>query len=206
MSELMAYMSYIMWQAVIFYNYIIRTLTIIAIIFKETYFVVLYNYYPPDDIVFIENSMIKFGCRYNTFYQSKLSSFDYCVFNHKIDNRMLKKIVTSIEDIPIHSNQQKNLSLVPKPCNFQFIMVLFKTGEDSFDVTNILNNIDNFYYIQNSILFDKNFIDWICLKHLLVNLTDITVVILDNNATEITITPNQCIKLGTNGYTVEIIS
>ena len=206
MNNLAAYLSYIMWQLVILYNYIIRTLTILTTSLKETYFIILHCYFPPNEIVFIENSTIKFGCRYDNFFKLALPSFDYFVFNHNIDNLVLKKISSSIEDLPIHLDQETNLPLLPKPCNFQFIMVLFKTGDKSFDITNILNDKDNFYYVQNATIFDNNFIDWICVKHLHVKLTGITVVALDNNVEEIILKENQCIRLGTNGYTVELIN
>jgi len=85
-------------------------------------------------------------------------------------------------------------------------MVLLKTDNKSFDITNILNNNDNFYYVQNTIILDDKFIDWICLKHLRVKPIGVTVVALDNNAEEITLTAEQGIRLGTNGYTVELIN
>jgi len=206
MNNLAAYLSYIMWQFVILYNYIERALTILTRTLKNTYFIILHCYFPPNEIIFIENSEIKFECRYDNFLKLALpSSFDYFVFNHIVDNHILKKISSSIKELPIHLDQETNLPLLPKPCNFQFIMVLFKTGDKSFDITNILNNKDNFYYVQNATIFDTNFIDWICLKHLKLKLTDVVVVILDNNVEEIILTENQCICLGTNDYSVESI-
>jgi len=193
-----------MWQLVIFYNYIIRTFTIFAAPLSETYFTVLYYYFPQDDIVFVENSTIKFGCTYENFFKLKLLSFDYCVFNNVIDNQTLKVVATGLDKLPINLDPETRLSLIPKPCNFQFIMVLLNTKDKSIDITNILNNKDNYYYVQNAIILDSNFIDWIGLKHLQANLNDVTVVVLDNNAEEITITHNQRIRLGTNGYTVEM--
>ena len=205
MNNLNAYLSYIMWQFVIIMNYIMRTLTTLSTTVSNQYYSILYYYYPPDDIVFIENSMIKFGCTYDNFFNLTFSSFDYYVFNNNVDNKILKKIATSLEDLPICLDHNSNKALLLTPCNFQFIMVLFKTNNESFDMTNILNNKDNYYYVQNATIFDSNFIDWICLKHLRVKLTGVTVVVLDNSAEEITITPEQCIRLGTNGYTVELI-
>jgi hypothetical protein len=206
MNNLSAYLSYIMWQLVILYNYIIRSLIILTASLKDTYFIILYYYFPPDDIIFIENFTIKFGCRFENFFKLTLRSFDYFVFNHTVDNKTLKKISSSIKELPIYIDTESNLPLLPKPCYFQFIMVLFKTGDKSFDITNILNDKDNFYYVQNAIIFDNNFIDWICLKHLKIKLTDVIVAILDNNAEEINITQEQCIHLGTNGYSIELIN
>ena len=206
MDDLMAYISYIMWQLVIFYNYIMRILSTVTKYLKETYFIILYHYYPQNDIVFIENSTIKFGCMYNNFFKLTLQSFDYCAFSHTVDNKTLKKLTTTIEDLPIHLDYEANLPLIPKACTFQFIMVLFKTQGESFDITNILNNNDNFYYVQNAIILNRNFIDWICFNHLQIKPTNITVIILDNNAEEVTLSQDQCIRLGTNGYTVELIN
>lgn len=206
MNNLAAYISYLMWQFIMFANYITRILTIFIITLKDTYFAVLYQYFPPDDIVFIENSTIKFGCTYNNFFQLTVHSYDYLVFNHTVDNKILKKLTTTIKDLPIHQDFETNLALIPKPCNFQFIMVILNTATGSFDITNILNNNDNFYYVQNATILDDKFIDWIFLKHLHVKPIDVTVVALDNNAEEITLTAEQCIRLGTNGYTVELIS
>ena len=206
MKNLSAYLSYIMWQFIILYNNIIHILSIVTTPLKNTYFILFNYYFPPNDIIFVENSAIKFECRYDNFFNFKLTSFDYCVFHNTIDNKILKKITNSIEDIPIHTDEKANLPLILKPCNFQFILVLLKTADKSFDITNILNNKDNFYYVQNATIFDNNFIDWICLKHLKIKLTDTNIVIIDNNAEEITITQDQCIHLGTNGYNIELIN
>jgi hypothetical protein len=132
----------------------------------------------------------------------RFSNFDYFVFNHISDNKILQKLATNIQEIPIHQDIELNVSLILKPCEFQFIMVLFKTAEGTIDITNIINNKDNFYYVQDATIFDANFINWIGIKYLKKTLDNVTTVFLDNNVQEITLNSNQYIKLGATTYTI----
>jgi len=130
------------------------------------------------------------------------SNFDYFVFNHTDDNLILKKLETNIQDFSISQDIGFNTPIALKSCEFQFIMVLIKTLDDSIDITNIINNKNNFYYVQNATIFDKNFINWIGINHLKKTIEDVTIILLDNNAQEITLNSTQYIKLETNAYTV----
>ncbi len=203
MNDIKKYLSDLMWQFTIIFNYVMRIISNIYTYFYQIYYTKLSYYYPPHDIAFIKNSEIKFTCTYNNFLTMIFfSNFDYYVFNHTVNNQILKKISTNIEDLQIYKDIELNKNLMLKPCNFQFIMVLFKIADDSIDVTNIINNKDSFYYVQEATIFDRNFINWIGINHLKKPLNNVTVVFLDDIAQEITLNSNQYIKLGTTAYTI----
>ena len=126
MNNLTLYLSQFLWQLLILWNFIMELLNNLIHIIKHKLYLILYYYYPPYDIIFVENSRIKFGGTYENFFNLTLHSFDYLVFNIKSNNLLLKTITTSLEDLPIYQDPIFNQSLIPKPSKIQFIMVLFK--------------------------------------------------------------------------------
>ena len=88
------------------------------------------------------------------------------------------------------------------PCNFEFILVIIKVDDITYDITNILNNHNNYYYVVNNNLFDKIFMEWLCLHHLKIKLNDYSVSFLDNSAIEQTIDNTKYLKLFKTEYTI----
>ena len=81
-------------------------------------------------------------------------------------------------------------------------MVLIKGKDYSIDITTILKDKYNYYYIQGGILFNKQFIDWLSINHLKKNLDDYSILLLDNTMNEITLEKHEFIKLNKDNYTV----
>ena len=88
------------------------------------------------------------------------------------------------------------------PCKFTFISVLIKTDTKSYDITSFLKDNKEYYYVCNSILFNKNFMNWIFINYIKNELDDYNILIMDNVCNQITLNMNQVIKLNLNNYEI----
>ena len=82
-------------------------------------------------------------------------------------------------------------------------MVKLNFKDNSIDITNIINDNNHYYYINNYILFYKNFINWICMSYLKINPTNVSIIFLDSTANQVGLKENQYIHINSYGYTIE---
>ena len=87
--------------------------------------------------------------------------------------------------------------------NFTFILVEIINSKNTIDITNFLNNTINCYYLQDNILFDKNFIIWLQYNEFNIE-KDYKINIIDNNINTIELDKNKYIKLSNNSYDIII--
>ena len=127
-----------------------------------------------------------------------LEPYDYLVYKKQNEDKMHMILTTNVSHIKQLMNNTINLQL----CSFEFISVLIKSNEQVYDISSILKNNNHYYYIIGAKLFDKNFIKWICLYHLKVNLDNPIIVFMDNNIKQITITTSQYINLNKDSYEI----
>lgn len=85
--------------------------------------------------------------------------------------------------------------------NFTFILVEIINSKNTIDITNFLNNTINCYYLQDNILFDKNFIIWLQYNEFNIE-KDYKINIIDNNINTIELDKNKYIKLSNNSYDI----
>lgn len=149
------------------------------------------------DLIFVKENKIIEKSNIKNF---SIPKGDYCVIykniNFKNTNIDLVKVINDFSDI---KNEYRYLN----QCIFNFILVILKTEEGDIDITNYLKNQNNTYYIENAEIFDKNFLNWICLKHLNKKYKKMSIYLLDHNANEIILEENQFIKLGNNNYYID---
>ena len=120
--------------------------------------------------------------------------YDYIVYKKLLDNKVLVTFYNNINDI------KRKDSIIS--CDFQFILVIIKVNNESYDITNILKNNKNYYYVINNYLFNDSFMNWLFINHLKKNLDEYNIVILDNTVTEIIINKTQYIKLNKTSYEI----
>lgn len=156
-----------------------------------------YNFYK---IYLIKNSkIIKKLHNINRDYTP--IDIDYIVYKQDTNNKLLLKLFNNID---ICSLDQKSL----KPCTFFFLSVILKIGVMNYNITNILNNKENYYYIIDAKLFTYSFMNWLVLYHLKIpinifnNSSIYSIEILDNTANEIILNNNQYILLKNNSYEI----
>ena len=155
-------------------------------------------FYPKSDISFIKNSIICYQCNYTDGTDYLLNDYDYMVYTEIVLDKTLIKIINNMNQL-IDSH---NTNLIMQPCEFEFIMVLISDRNGSIDISHILKDKHNYYYVQDGLLFTKNFMNWLCINHLKRNLDDYHIVFLDNNTNEITLENHEFIKLSRDSYTI----
>ena len=185
-------------MAVIFYlkNTVCEYLILLMYYLRELYLKLLVFWYKfcnsNKDIIFVKEGKIIKKCNIDNF---SIPKADYCVICKNV-NLDLVKVVNDFSDI---KNEYEYLN----QCMFNFILVMLKTELGDVDITNYLKNQNNTYYIENAEIFDKNFLNWICLKHLNKKYKKMSIYLLDHNANEIILEENQFIKLGNNNYYID---
>ena len=148
-----------------------------------------------NNLVIIKNSEIVHSI-YNLEKMKQLYiNYDYIIYKKYYIDKLL---------INLHENIN---TLTPEeiiPCEFEFLFVSIKTIDNTYNITNILNNTNHYYYVKNNILFNEIFMNWLFFFHLkLINsLYEYTITILDNKANEIIIDNTQKIKLNINNYEI----
>ena len=144
----------------------------------------------------INNSIITLD-HCNNFNYNK-DPYDYLIHRELYDDKLCMFLTNNIQDI----NKLKNGEITLQPCNFEFIMVLIKCNNKSYDISNILKNPVHYYYINGATLFNANFMEWISLHHLKTNFDNPEIVIMDKSVKEITLTPSQSIILDKDDYKI----
>ena len=144
----------------------------------------------------INNSIINYDyC--NSFGYTDIS-YDYIIYREPCDDKTYMFLTNNNEKIIKLKEKETKL----EPCNYEFIMVLIKDDNKCHDISSILKNHQHYYYVNGATLFNKNFMDWICLYHLKTTLDKPEILILDKSVKEFTLKPCQHIVLGKDDYTI----
>jgi hypothetical protein len=176
------------------YWYFIRQFILIYNYFYRIY-IKLYKYYKyntSNNIIIVKNSQLSYK---NLI---KFNDLDYIIYsqnNNTNDDKILTQLFTNINDII-------NIKNPLIECNFTFILVLIKTNNSSYDITKFLKNIYEYYYVNNAILFDPNFMNWISIHYIKYPLDNYTITIMDNCCKEVSLTSLQYIKLNKTDYEI----
>ena len=150
-----------------------------------------------NDILFIKDNRV---IKKNNFDNiDNIPKADYFVVNY---NSNEKKLIKVSDDYSILDYPEK----IPDICKFRFILVMIKTDNKTIDITKYLHNDNRSYYLENSILFDKNFNNWLCINYLNEELDNIKISLIDHNANEIELNSSQFIKLGIHNYHIDQLS
>ena len=146
-----------------------------------------------EDLIFVKNKEIV------NISKNNINSLkaDFCVITYQTENQKKIKITDNFDMIDNNN--------VPEKCMFTFILVTLETNTNKYDITSVLNNNMSTYYLQDSILFDNNFIIWLTIKHLKVPIDTFIINIIDHNANQFTLTNSQFLKLGMNNYHIDQI-
>ena len=177
----------------IYMKYFVNTFNKIALVIQNIKKCI--KQYEPN-ILIIHNSKITYDyC--NTFSKSDIK-YDYIVYKTLYDNKNCIFLSDNIENII----EIKNKSITLEPSNYEFIMVLIKTSDKSYDISNILKSLNNYYYIDGAILFNKKFIEWISLYHLNIVLENPEIIIMDKTVKEFILSPTQSILLKKDSYEI----
>lgn len=164
---------------------------------NKIYYDIWMNFNTNNDILFIKDNRVIKKNNFNNI--DNIPKADYFVVNYYNNN---KKLVKISDDYNILDYPEKNSDM----CKFRFILAMIKSDNKKIDITKYLHNDHKSYYLENSILFDKNFNNWLCINYLNKNLDNIKICLIDHNANEIELNSSQFIKLGINNYHIYHLS
>lgn len=154
-------------------------------------------FYKEKDIVFVKQNKIIKTLDFNNI--ENIPKSEYFVINYDVENKKLVKVSDDYSILDYPEN-------IPSCCSFRFILVALKSNDKSIDIGKYLYNDDKTYYLENSILFDKNFVNWMCINYLKEDLQEVKINIIDHNANSIELDSSQYIKLGLNNYHIDQLS
>ena len=150
-------------------------------------FIKIYTYYIHYSKKLYDNLYIKFNkntykntYKNNFFYVKDASEYKYNNVILDYDFIIYKYLVEDIQTITIFNknnfnnmnNIDKNIlfkNYIPKLTEYKFILVKIFFNDNIYDITNIIKNKNSYFYIENTILFDKYFMNWFCKKYLNIN-------------------------------------
>ena len=161
----------------------------------------IYNLWSDTDhtlynILFIKDSKIinKFkNTNVNNIISDNICiNYDYIIYKKLFNEKMLFAIY--------NNNDEFIFELTP--CNYDFLLVVIKVDEISYDITSILKNKKNIYYVVNNYLFNESFMNWLSINHIKKSFVEYNIQIIDNNMDEIVLNKSQSIRLQKNDYEI----
>ena len=117
------------------------------------------------------------------------------VFRKYMENKLLMIFLTNLKNI-------EKINQGTKPCSYEFLSIIINLPEKDINITHLLNNFNNYYYIENSILFDKRFMKWMSLYHLKEKLNNYSISIIDHKVNEFKIDEKQYLLLNKCNYEI----
>lgn len=167
--------------------------TINYINFKICHFINTYLIYDNlNNINFIKDSKIIKNYKYINIDNIDFK-YDYVLTKNKYKDKYLINILI---------NFNKGNLFNELPTDYQFLLVIVNVQNENFNITNILKDKNNYYYTINTLLFNKEFMNWLFFYHLKKSYSSYKIKIMDNNANLINLTENNYIILNKNNYTI----
>lgn len=178
--------------------YIINSINNLFLVLLRLYTFINYNikkikgkfFYKKETITKI---YVKDGIELN----SKDIIFDY-------DFKILIKKTKDYNYYFINFTQENDKNIIDNKINeILFILVKVIFNEKKFDITNILKDKNNYFYIENNILFNDKFMLWFNKKFLNIGYdSSCYVEILDKNINNSKIVSNNKLLIGNNNYKI----
>ena len=190
--------SYIIYTFFKIYDLLLSIYTILIIKFTNFYNIINKKFCKPINLVYIfDNRKLIAKEKYNSF--NKMLDLKKFILEDNNDYFLIHQI--DYLDINFFSkNKLLNYDSLKKT-NFTFILVEIINSKNIIDITNFLNNNTNCYYLQNNILFDKNFITWLQYNKFDIE-NNYKINIIDNNINSVVLDKTKYIKLSYDTYNI----
>jgi len=92
-------------------------------------------------------------------------------------------------------------TLNPIMVDYKFTLVKLYTNDNTYDITNILKDKNNYLYMENNNLFDKNFLKWFYKNYLKISYDENNyIVAFDNIFNKNVVSKDKYIILHKNSY------
>ena len=166
------------------------------------YLIKLYNYFYNKYSVNKEIIFVKDGIEYNDAKSNIIFEYDFIIYIVNMDDMKTYNILSR----EYYEKINKNILLEtynPVKVDYKFTLVKLYTNDNSYDITNILKDKNNYLYMENNRLFDHNFLLWF-YKNILklpYNENDY-IVAFDSIFNKNVIDSKKCIILNKNDYSL----
>jgi hypothetical protein len=135
---------------------------------------------------------------------NEITNTDFILYEVKINNKKLHKLFT-VDNFNINFIDKYNVdNIILSDVNFLLVILIINNEKE--DITNILHNINNSFYIVDNKLFTSSFIQWFCKKYTKMKYSDnYTIEILDTNVENIVLKKENYLTITNNNYYIESI-
>jgi hypothetical protein len=166
------------------YYYFVKIYT-----YYNYYCINIYNkirkYFNKPEIIYVKNS-VEYP---NT---DVIFDYDFCIYTYLLDDNKktysiftkerLNNIIDKNHNIHDICNNNNILSkYIPKLSDCKFILIKIYHNLKIYDITNIVKDDNNYFYLVDNILFDKKFMEWFCPTFLNIEYEESMYVILFDN-------------------------
>lgn len=133
---------------------------------------------------------------------NEITNTDFILYEVKINNKKLHKLFT-VDNFNINFIDKYNVDNVILS-DVNFLLVILIINNEKEDITNILHNINNSFYIVDNKVFTSSFIQWFCKKYTKMKYSDnYTIEILDTNVENIVLKKENYLTITNNNYYIE---
>lgn len=182
----------------IFTIYIINSINNLFLLLLRLYTSINYNIKKIKEKFFYKKETItKIYVKDGIELNSKDIIFDY-------DFKILIKKTNDYNYYFINFSEENDKNIINNKINeILFILVKVIFNGEKFDITNILKDRNNYFYIENNILFNDKFMLWFNKKFLNINYDSTCYVeILDKNINNSKILSNNKLEIQNNDYKI----
>lgn len=128
--------------------------------------------------------------------------YDFIIYKYLLDDLLTYNLFTKTH----FNNINKKIFLLnyqPELTEYKFILVKLFHDNKEYDITNIIKNKNNYFYIENNKLFDKFFMEWFCKRFLNIDYdSSMYIELYDNLMNKHQIYSNNYIILKKNNFNI----
>jgi hypothetical protein len=128
--------------------------------------------------------------------------YDFIIYKYLLDDLLTYNLFTKTH----FNNINKKIFLSnyqPQLTEYKFILVKLFYNNKDYDITNIIKNKNNYFYVENNKLFDKVFMEWFCKKFLNIDYdSSMYIELYDNLMNKHQIYSNNYIILKKNNFDI----
>jgi hypothetical protein len=128
--------------------------------------------------------------------------YDFIIYKYLLDDLLTYNLFTKTH----FNNINKKIFLLnyqPQLTEYKFILVKLFYNNKEYDITNIIKNKNNYFYIENNKLFDRFFMEWFCKRFLNIDYdSSMYIELYDNLMNKHQIYSNNYIILKKNNFDI----
>ena len=131
--------------------------------------------------------------------------YDFIIYKHLLDDLLTYNLFTKNY---FNNNYELHKKIFlsnykPQLTEYKFILAKLFYNNKEYDITNIIKNKNNYFYVENNKIFDKIFMEWFCKRFLNIQYdSSMYIEIYDNLMNKHQIYSNNYIILRKNNFDI----